>query len=104
MREDGQQTMSGQTAADARRLRHGGLALRFGLLVVAPVAAVAFYIVVMAADRYVAEAHFTVRDSGAQVNAEGLDLGKRQMREQVKLDSVWNFVLLFGRTATRRHF
>ena len=59
----------------ARRRRGGGLALRFAALVLLPFAAAAFYLGVMASDRYVSEAHFTVRDSGAQASAGGIDLG-----------------------------
>jgi capsular polysaccharide transport system permease protein len=58
-----------------RRRRGGGLALRFAALVLLPFLAAAGYLGVMAADRYVSEAHFTVRDSGSQVENGGLDLG-----------------------------
>lgn len=59
----------------ARRRRNGGLALRFALLVLLPFLAAAAYLGLVASDRYVSQAHFTVRDSGSQANAGGIDLG-----------------------------
>ncbi len=57
------------------RRRGGALALRFLALVLLPFLAAAGYLGGFASDRYVSQAHFTVRDSGAQVDAQGLDLG-----------------------------
>ncbi|MBE9553849.1 MAG: capsular biosynthesis protein [Proteobacteria bacterium] len=64
-----------QNGRATRRRRGGGLALRFALLVLAPFLVAAFYLGGVASDRYVSQAHFTVRDSGAQASAGGIDLG-----------------------------
>ena len=65
----------GKDGRATRRRRGGGLALRFALLVLLPFLAAAGYLGGLASDRYVSQAHFTVRDSGAQANAGGFDLG-----------------------------
>lgn len=66
---------NGNGRTRARRRRGGGLTARFGLLVLLPFLTAAGYLGLVASDRYVSQAHFTVRDSGAAVEGAGVDLG-----------------------------
>ena len=74
MSTSGSETSSTELAA-RRRSRLTGLAGRFVLLVILPLAAVAAYLFLVATDRYVSETRFTVRDSGSSVEPASFDIG-----------------------------
>lgn len=73
MSTDGGNTGKAEFAA-RHRSRLTGLAARFVLLVILPLAVVAAYLFFVASDRYGSETRFTVRDSGSSAGSDSLDI------------------------------